>query len=506
MAAITSTTESWNNHKFSEVESHIKGNYSLVNHTHSGYVAKSGDTMTGCLAFSQGSGTRNAGIIGTYDPNKAAAIWAMGSSYQISTGGTDFGNLYGAAYAYFGDGYTFGANYSLGHSFVWCQNGGVSAALGDYVYSNGGFKKKNSSNNYVLLGGGGHAAISGLSVSYATTAGSATDSTKLPLTSTATQLLNSTSNDWGWEFINKYGDGNNKSIVALSHGGTYGVHIRSYTTSSTIYILQAYNQNGEMFGIYADGRANFGGNVGIKTSSPAYELDVNGSIRAQGWLRTSGTTGWYSDSYDGGWYMTDENWIRNYNLKPLHIQANNTWGGGGHKLMIDCYNVSNASIGLRNQNCSWYICSNDNRNFYFSYRPTSGASGYESDYYPCYISPTAGFVSNYGVSALSDARHKQVVSETPITVEQIAKMPSVLFKWNDGRNDNTLHVGTLAQNWQDILPEVVSKANDEEGTLSVQYGVAALVSSITTARKVVNHEERIKELEEEVARLKANKS
>lgn len=27
MAAITSNTESWNGHKFSEVESHIKGNY-----------------------------------------------------------------------------------------------------------------------------------------------------------------------------------------------------------------------------------------------------------------------------------------------------------------------------------------------------------------------------------------------------------------------------------------------------------------------------------------------
>jgi hypothetical protein len=49
----------------------------------------------------------------------------MGSSYQIATDGTTFGNLYGAAYAYFGSGYTFGANYSQGHSFVWCQNGTV---------------------------------------------------------------------------------------------------------------------------------------------------------------------------------------------------------------------------------------------------------------------------------------------------------------------------------------------------------------------------------------------
>lgn len=67
----------------------------------------------------------------------AAAIWSMGSSYQIAADGTSFGNLYGAAYAYFGSGYTFGANYSIGHSFVWCQNGTVSVALGTNIWTVG---------------------------------------------------------------------------------------------------------------------------------------------------------------------------------------------------------------------------------------------------------------------------------------------------------------------------------------------------------------------------------
>jgi len=48
----------------------------------------------------------------------------------------------------------------------------------------------------------------------------------------------------------------------------------------------------------------------------------------------------------------------------------------------------------------------------------------------------------------------------------------------------------------------VMRANDEEGTLSMQYGVAALVSSIITARKVVDHERRIAELERENKELK----
>ena len=35
------------------------------------------------------------------------------------------------------------------------------------------------------------------------------------------------------------------------------------------------------------------------------------------WLRTSGTTGWYSQTYGGGWQMTDTTWVRTYNSKGM---------------------------------------------------------------------------------------------------------------------------------------------------------------------------------------------
>ena len=81
-------------------------------------------------------------------------------------------------------------------------------------------------------------------------------------------------------------------------------------------------------------------------------------------------------------------------------------------------------------------------------------------------------------------------------------MPSVIFKWTDGKHDNDLHVGTLAQSWQKVLPEVVLEGQDKEHTLSLSYGVAALVAAITTARKVVDHEARIKALEKENKELR----
>ena len=103
------------------------------------------------------------------------------------------------------------------------------------------------------------------------------------------------------------------------------------------------------------------------------------------------------------------------------------------------------------------------------------------------------FVASGGVTALSDARLKDITGDTDVSVEQIASMPSVYYRWKKG--DKSLHVGSIAQDWQKLLPEVVETNVDKEGNLSLNYGVAALISAITTARKVVDHEQRIIEIE-----------
>lgn len=56
----------------------------------------------------------------------------------------------------------------------------------------------------------------------------------------------------------------------------------------------------------------FGGMVGIGTTSPTKKLSVNG------WVGTIGDTGWYSITHMGGWYMADSTWIRSYNNKSIY--------------------------------------------------------------------------------------------------------------------------------------------------------------------------------------------
>jgi len=107
------------------------------------------------------------------------------------------------------------------------------------------------------------------------------------------------------------------------------------------------------------------------------------------------------------------------------------------------------------------------------------------------------------VTALSDARKKRVLGDIVLSAEQIAKMPAVRFEWKNNENPG-IFIGTLAQNWREILPEAVHTLGD--GTLSFDYQSAALVSVINLARRVLKLERRVSKLEKEITKLKEQKN
>ena len=113
-----------------------------------------------------------------------------------------------------------------------------------------------------------------------------------------------------------------------------------------------------------------------------------------------------------------------------------------------------------------------------------------SDGNPAYVN--VGNLYSYGyVSALSDARKKNLKGDIELTVDQIAKAPAIKFTWKDEKKPG-LFAGSLAQYWQKTLPEVVQ---DHDGTLTLDYQVTALMAAIVTARKVEDHESRLRRLE-----------
>ena len=113
---------------------------------------------------------------------------------------------------------------------------------------------------------------------------------------------------------------------------------------------------------------------------------------------------------------------------------------------------------------------------------------------PSYKLHVDGSVGATSFNNTSDIRRKKDMSDIALTVEQIANAPVFTFFWNDG-TDEDQHAGTSAQYWQNVMPQVVTAANDEMQTLSMQYDVPALIAATILARKVEDHEDRLFRLE-----------
>ena len=98
----------------------------------------------------------------------------------------------------------------------------------------------------------------------------------------------------------------------------------------------------------------------------------------------------------------------------------------------------------------------------------------------------------------SDMRLKTIVSNAGASIEQIADAPIFNFKTKTGGSDVLL--GTSAQYWQTIFPCAVKEAPN--GYLAQDYPATAIAAAVITARKVVDHEQRIRQLEIENEELK----
>lgn len=201
----------------------------------------------------------------------------------------------------------------------------------------------------------------------------------------------------------------------------------------------------------------------------------------------------------------------------LHLSGGSMSGKLG--LMSNAYDGRNGSYGLNCNNSDivglnslWMADESDDWTEGINYyRGDTGGwdsiRAYRGTFY-LYANSGAAYAGLYvgnlystgAVSALSDIRHKEIVRNTNLQVEQIAAMRSVIYRKKDS-NDNTLYAGSIAQDWQSILPQVVSVADNDEHTQSLQYGVAALIAVITTARKVAEHEQKIKEQAQKISEL-----
>ena len=92
----------------------------------------------------------------------------------------------------------------------------------------------------------------------------------------------------------------------------------------------------------------------------------------------------------------------------------------------------------------------------------------------------------------SDATLKTNWRDLTYGVADIAKCTAGVFDWKDGRGTS---IGTKAQDWKTLLPELV---HGEEGGMTFAYGQAALVNTIIEAREIERLKARVADLERQL--------
>jgi hypothetical protein len=103
------------------------------------------------------------------------------------------------------------------------------------------------------------------------------------------------------------------------------------------------------------------------------------------------------------------------------------------------------------------------------------------------------------ITMFSQLSMKNVIDYDGLSLAQLAQIRPARFTWKDGR-DSLVHVGGIADEVMQILPEVIYQTSDDK--LTMDYGSAAFYIGTSLIKPVIDHEKRIAELEREVEYLR----
>ncbi len=259
-----------------------------------------------------------------------------------------------------------------------------------------------------------------------------------------------------------YGQANNENKVYVGYDGAgTGLQIYNFTSEKSLMVEN-------------DGDLTYPGNVGIGTTSPAYKLDIS-SVNDYG-IRI-GPNNLGRSLLLGGWNDTDftEASIQASNGN-LHLDAKGVNGGPGDGIYMNHYHNGDVYLVAGGGNV--------------------GIGLFETS--PSYKLHVNGSVAGVGpyVNA-SDARLKKDVVNINDGLSKVMQLRPVTFNWKqedypDINLDDRNHVGFIAQEVEEVVPQVVSTAGDEMQTKSIAY--SDLVPVLTKA---------IQEQQAEIEALKA---
>ena len=291
----------------------------------------------------------------------------------------------------------------------------------------------------------------------------------------------------------------------------------------------------------ANGNISATGLLTAPTASPSYKLHVVGDVYANGgWLRSSGATGWYNETYGGGWYMADGTYLRPYNSKIIYSSSgilaaysagswismaqrttciyadNNNSASSAHALFRTKWNNGNAMCyGGLGDEMGFYAFPKsyiDNSNNSYSWKTVWSSSGTLTHYGTFRATVgmwTDGYASAMG-SNTSDIRLKTNIRDFNAT-EIIRKLRPVAFEWNNMAKQRSrvfdtedTQYGLVAQEVKAVTPWAAVDNMFGDGYMGVRYEKyipVLLKAQIEFLDCLSEEQKKIRELERKLANV-----
>lgn len=426
---------------------------------------------------------------------------------------------------------TKGSTFSLSsHKHAWADiTSGKPSTLSGYGITDA-YTKTESDNKYPTKTGSGASGTWGINVT-----GNAGSATKLQ---TARTL-------WGQNFNGTQNVSGDMSNVGNINTNYAHVNAKTFAYNPADAHDNGYPWYGFTYG--GDSKIHISGYAGIlfyTSAGNVLTLASDARVYANSyvsndWFRSEGDSGWYSIRGGGGWYMSDTYFIRSYGEKSVYI-GNGSYrnAGGGYAAnninnaseVFSCRFMSESIAGIPAGNIrnilGWYDSAangwttsyiigskrevaNDWGELMLGVYQYEGASrsvavymGLDGAGGRVYIGGNllvTGGVTLYG----SDIRYKSIMQQVNLSLLDIAKAPSFVYRWNKkGMKRDRLNLGGSAQYTQKVLPWAVE---ENDNFLSMDYATVAYTFAVHTARHLLTYETRtdkkIKKLENRVKYL-----
>ena len=501
--AITSVSKSGKKLTFTKGATFLTSHQSLSAYLKSAdaantYLKLSGGAMTGNIRY---KGSKNTYDMITFVDNNVDVygngICIGGGGLTIIGGGESASEVL-KQHTNGGDENMIVANDAAIDFFSNMNSGWDSRKAGSFDtsgYWNGvGFKKDNSSDNYVLLGGGGHKAISSLSVSYASSAGSANSVAWSNVSGRPTGISQFT-NDSGYITSSASITGNAAtSTIATYVKDSYdGSKINiTYGKSSQLSTSYLASWNGHEIGTISPADINVGSATKLQTARTIWgqsfdgTSNIDGKINAIGGIECNGIL--ISLTQDK---RVSSNIIDSSNNSLLYL---NYYSKGDIEL---CYGGGKVGIGITSPTEKLDVNGSILSREYIKIKAFSGyGSGNANIWFDGNnnaVEVMNNFKATGGITAYSssDIRLKQDLRKLDYFGIIKAMGGTFGFAW---KKDNTRSIGWIAQHvlCNPHLKDIVE--TDENGYYKINYWSPKLIATAFGA---------IEQVGDEVSRLKA---